>query len=102
MNTASPAEEAIYNAARQFADSDKLSAYLDLACDGNQTMRKRIESLLSAMPEAEDFFEKNATNVSKLPGFTDACATVTTPLSEDLGTLIGRYTLLQMIVERGV
>ena len=79
MNTASPAEEAIYNAARQFAGPGKLSAYLDLACDGNPAMRKRIESLLRATPGAEDFFERNAVNVSKLPGLTDAEASVMTP-----------------------
>ena len=101
MNTASPAEEAIYNAARQFADPEKLSAYLDLACDGNPAMRKRIESLLRATPEAEDFFDRNAVNVSKLPGLTDAGATVTTPIAEGPGTAISRYTLLQMIGDGG-
>jgi serine/threonine protein kinase len=101
MNTASPAEEAIYNAARQFADPEKLSAYLDLACDGNPAMRKRIESLLRATPEAEDFFDRNAVNVSKLPGLADAGATVTTPITEGPGTVISRYTLLQMIGDGG-
>ncbi|MEI6784873.1 MAG: serine/threonine-protein kinase, partial [Verrucomicrobiota bacterium] len=101
MNTASPAEEAIYNAARQFADPEKLSAYLDLACDGNPAMRKRIESLLRATPGAEDFFDRNAVNVSKLPGLTDAGATVTTPIAEGPGTVISRYTLLQMIGDGG-
>ena len=101
MNTASPAEEAIYNAARQFADPEKLSAYLDLACDGNPAMRKRIESLLRATPEAEDFFDRNAVNVSKLPGLADAGATVATLIAEGPGTAISRYTLLQMIGDGG-
>ena len=101
MNTASPAEEAIYNAARQFAEPEKLSVYLDLACNGNQAMRKRIESLLRATPEAEGFFGRSAVNVSKLPGLTDAEASVMTPIAEGPGTVIGRYTLLQMIGEGG-
>jgi eukaryotic-like serine/threonine-protein kinase len=101
MNTASPAEEAIYNAARQFADPDKLSAYLDLACDGNPAMRQRIESLLRATPAAEDFFARNAVKVSKLPGLTDAGATLTTPIAEGPGTVISRYTLLQRIGDGG-
>ncbi len=101
MNTASPAEEAIYNAARHFADPEKLSAYLDLACDGNPAMRQRIESLLRATPEAEGFFGRSAVNVSKLPGLADAKATVTTTIAEGPGTVIGRYTLLQMIGEGG-
>ena len=101
MNTASPAEEAIYNAARQFTDPQKLSAYLDLACDGDPAMRKRIESLLRATPAAEGFFDRNAVNVSKLPGLTDADATVPTPISEGPGTVISRYTLLQKIGDGG-
>ena len=60
MNTANRAEESIYHAARQFADAEKLSAYLDLACDGDPVMRKRIESLLRVTPEAEDFLDRNA------------------------------------------
>ena len=99
MNTASPAEEAIYNAARQFANPEKLSAYLDLAFDGSPAMRNRIESLLRATPEAEDFFDRNAVNVSKLPGLADA--TAVSPIAEGPGTVISRYTLLQMIGDGG-
>ncbi|MCL4177893.1 MAG: protein kinase [Verrucomicrobia bacterium] len=101
MTTASPAEEAIYNAARQFADPERLSAYLDFACEGNPPMRERIASLLRATPAAEDFFGRNAVNVSKLPGLTDADATVPTPLAEGPGTVISRYTLLQRIGDGG-
>ena len=101
MNTASPAEEAIYNAARQFTDPEKLATYLDLACDGNPMMRERIASLLRATPAAEDFFDRNAVNVSKLPGLTDADATVPTPIAEGPGTVISRYTLLQKIGDGG-
>ena len=101
MNTASPAEEAIYNAARQFGDPEKLSSYLDLACDGNPSMRKRIESLLRATPEAEGFFARNAVDVSKLPNLTDDGATVMSPIAEGPGTVISRYTLLQMIGDGG-
>ncbi len=101
MNTTSPAEEAIYNAARQFADPRKLSAYLDLACDGHPAMRQRIDSLLRAMPEAEGFFDRNAAKVGNLPGLAEAEATVTTLISEGPGTVIGRYTLLQVIGEGG-
>ena len=102
MNIASPAEEAIYNAARHFAGPEKLSAYLDLASDGNPAMRQRIESLLRATPEAEGFFDRNAVkNVSELPGLANAQATVMSPILEGPGTVIGRYTLLQQIGEGG-
>ncbi|MHC1764346.1 MAG: protein kinase [Verrucomicrobiia bacterium] len=101
MNTASPAEEAIYNAARQFTDPEKLSAYLDLACDGNPAMRERITRLLRATPAADHFFDRNAVNVSRLPGLTDADATLPRPVVEAPGTVISRYTLLQMIGDGG-
>jgi serine/threonine protein kinase len=65
-------------------------------------MRQRIESLLRATPEAEDFFDRNAVNVSKLPGLTDAEATVMTPIAEGPGTRIDRYKLLQQIGEGGM
>jgi len=99
--TASPAEEAVFNAARQFADPQKLSAYLDLACDGNPAMRKRIESLLRATSAADDFFDRRAVDVSNLPGLIDAGAPAMTPIAEGPGAVIGRYTLLQMIGEGG-
>jgi len=41
-------DDSIYHAARQFADPKQLSAYLDLACDGNPALRGRIENLLRA------------------------------------------------------
>ncbi|MBI4664495.1 MAG: protein kinase, partial [Verrucomicrobia bacterium] len=62
-------------------------------------MRERIESLLRATPDAEAFFGRNAVNVSKLPDLTEA--TVTTPIAEGPGTVIGRYTLLQKIGDGG-
>ena len=99
MNTANSAEEAIYNAARQFANPEKLSAYLDLACDGNPAMRRRLESLLRGAPAAEGFFDRNAMNVNKLRGLADA--TAVSPIAEGPGTVIGRYTLLQMIGDGG-
>ncbi len=99
--TASPAEEAIYNAARQFADPEKLSAYLDLACDGNPGMRKRIESLLRATPAANDFFDRKALEVSKLPGLIDSGIPAMPLMAEGPGTVISRYTLLQKIGDGG-
>jgi eukaryotic-like serine/threonine-protein kinase len=101
MNTTSPAEEAIYNAARQFTDAEKLSAYLDLTCEGNAALRERIARLLRARGGADDFFDRNAVNVSRLSGVADATASVTTPIAEGPGTVISRYTLLQKIGDGG-
>lgn len=49
------------------------------------------------MPEEEDFFGRNAVNVIKLTGLTEIQSSAMTLLAEGFGTVIGRYTLLQMV-----
>src|SRR5881396_3083915 len=89
MNGADPAEEAIFSAARFFRDSEKLSAYLDLACDGNPELRGRIERLLGAAPDADDFFERNPAPLEQVIAPLEAGATIAGAISEGPGTLIG-------------
>src|SRR5438876_733655 len=101
MNGADPAEEAIFSAARFFRDSEKLSAYLDLACDGNPELRQRIERLLGAAPDADDFFERNPAPLEQVIAPLEAGATIGGAISEGPGTLIGRYKLLEKIGEAG-
>jgi hypothetical protein len=60
MNKPDQLEEAIFNAARQFADSEQLRTYLDAACKNNPEMRRRIERLLGVSSEADDFFQRHA------------------------------------------
>src|SRR5881409_3629085 len=101
MNGADPAEEAIFSAARFFRDSEKLSAYLDLACDGNPELRRRIERLLGAAPDADDFFERNPAPLEQVIAPLEAGATIGGAISEGPGTVIGRYKLLEKIGEGG-
>src|SRR5438876_4601996 len=101
MNGADPAEEAIFSAARFFRDSEKLSAYLDLACDGNPELRQRIERLLGAAPDADDFFERNPAPLEQVIAPLEAGATIGGAISEGPGALIGRYKLLEKIGEGG-
>lgn len=94
-------EMAIFNAAKQFSDPRQLAAYLDVACEGKPGLRQRIERLLRASAQADDFFQRNAgpSAAERLP--SDGRSTVVTPISETPGTSIGRYKLLQKIGEGG-
>src|SRR5205085_627155 len=48
--------ERIFHAALE-CEPDKLSAYLDSACYGDEDLRRKIESLLSSDQQATDFIE---------------------------------------------
>ncbi|MCI0539421.1 MAG: hypothetical protein L0Z50_29785, partial [Verrucomicrobiales bacterium] len=96
MSEPDAAQEAIFNAARQFTDADKLPAYLDLACEGKPELRGRLERLLAASGEADAFFGRVGAQAA------EPLATAVTPLTERTGTRIGRYKLLQIIGEGGM
>src|SRR4051794_6273506 len=98
-NRANQAEEAIFNAARLFSDATKLSAYLDLACEGNPDLRRRIQRLLGAATGADDFFQRNSAGFKHLIAPLEACVSIGSSASENLGTIIGRYKLLEKIGE---
>src|SRR6185436_571992 len=101
MNGADPAEEAIFNVARLLQDSEKLSAYLDLACDGKPELRRRIERLLGAAPAADEFFKRHSAPFGQVITPLEAGAIVGNSISEGPGTIIGRYKLLEKIGEGG-
>ncbi|MHC5003306.1 MAG: protein kinase domain-containing protein, partial [Planctomycetota bacterium] len=82
--------EAIFTEAIGRRGHDAREAYLDGACRGDAALRDRVEALLRAADEADEFLEEAATGA-------------TGPLSEleGPGATIGRYKLLQKIGEGG-
>jgi serine/threonine protein kinase/WD40 repeat protein len=98
VNEADPLEEVIFNAARQFADTDKRRQYLDLACEGNSDLRQRVERLLRTSGDADAFFGRNAAFAAQVVAPVLGTPPPT-PVAEQPGTRIGRYKLLEQIGE---
>jgi serine/threonine protein kinase/Flp pilus assembly protein TadD len=79
----------IFAEALRLTNTAERQAYLDRACAGNLALCQEVESLLSAYEQAGDFFD----HTIQLPEPDVAL--------ERLGTMIGRYKLLQKIGEGG-
>jgi len=92
MNPPADREVLILNAALELPPEQR-AAYLDQACVGDPKFRQRIEELLKADAEAEQFLNQPA-NLSERP-------TSILPIAEKPGDTIGRYKLLQQIGEGG-
>src|SRR5262245_39083218 len=78
--------EVIFNTALQKGSAVERVAYLDGACASDADLRARVETLLRAYEEADGFLQPAAAEPSA---------------AEGLGTVIGRYKLLQLIGEGG-
>jgi len=110
MNSILRQEEEIFDAARQLADAVQRKAFLDQACAHDPGLRARVEELLVALGEAEQFFAEGISTVRSQGGDLHA---LTNPEAERLGvasrlaaeervgTRIGRYKLLETIGEGG-
>jgi serine/threonine protein kinase len=85
-------QDDIFLKAREFADTVQQAAYLAEACGGNAELRQRIETMLRDAEKAERFFGAEGT-IAVAPA---------SPVTEGLGTVIGRYKLLQKIGEGGM
>jgi serine/threonine protein kinase/tetratricopeptide (TPR) repeat protein len=86
-------EESIFGIARKIDSPDARDAYLAQVCGNDQALRERVASLLSAHADAASFLESPA------PEF-DATSAQTS--SEEPGTIIGPYKLLEQIGEGGM
>ncbi len=103
-----PAE--IFESARQIAEEFERRAFLEEVCAGDVLLRKRVEALLEAADEADDFFDKSTSAVTQAiaeihaetgsDGIAEALSAYL-PGEEPIGTRIGRYKLLQKIGEGG-
>ncbi|HEU5396724.1 MAG TPA: serine/threonine-protein kinase [Verrucomicrobiae bacterium] len=85
-------EEALFDAARNLPSAAARRAFLDQACGNNAELRRRLEELLQAGAEAENFFEQG------LPPRGPRPAPSPTALEF---SHVGRYKLLQKIGEGG-
>ena len=103
-------EEELFETARQMAGGAKRRAYLQEACGEDEGLRRRIEALLAAGDEAEDFFAEGSRAVAgtlaslqSSRGLAGAAAAVSAhlPGEEPIGTWIGRYQLLRKMGEGG-
>ena len=84
--------ESIFSDALEMSTEDR-SAYLDKVCGDDVRLRARIEALLKACEESEDFLE--------VPPIAPDVTADDCPLAERVGTVIGRYKLLEKIGEGG-
>ena len=84
--------EAILYEALRLADARQRVTYLDASCGTNTRLRADVDSLLRA-------YEGQA-GVLRAP--SDLFDELTEPISEEPGTLIGRYKLLERIGEGGM
>ena len=83
----------IYLAALERETAEERSAYLEDACAGNPELRRRVERLLEAQRKS---------GASWNPRLPKSAATVDHPITEQPGTVIGPYKLLQQIGEGGM
>ncbi len=99
MTSAAVNEEEIFSAALAIPGPDARAAFLDSACGGDPAVRERVTALLAAEMRSRGGFMSQQSE----PGA--ATFQVRTenliPLTEQPGTRIGRYKLLQMIGEGG-
>src|SRR5947207_9404348 len=88
-------EVTILNAALEIQASER-AAYLEQACTGDPALRQRVEQLLLALEQAEDFLDAPPTGLD-----FQRTARLPIPLVEKPGDTIDRYKLLQQIGEGG-
>jgi tRNA A-37 threonylcarbamoyl transferase component Bud32 len=106
MTDPSPAE-VIFFAALEKATPAERAAYLDEACAGNETLRRRVEAMLAAHPRVGQFLERpvaEAEGVAALGGGENAAADLSflAPPSEpgSLGRL-DHYEVLEVVGKGG-
>ncbi|HMC89080.1 MAG TPA: serine/threonine-protein kinase, partial [Gemmataceae bacterium] len=94
-------ERAIFIAALEMDDPEKRAAYLVAACAGDADVRRRIERLLGAHDEASSILDRTTAPQGEIET-PPTTAAEQQAVPEGLGTLVGRYKLLQEIGEGGM
>src|SRR5881296_3406233 len=65
MSDAASLEESIFNVARQLSHPQDRAAYLSHACADSQLLRERIERLLAAESQADQFLANNPLEIQE-------------------------------------
>jgi eukaryotic-like serine/threonine-protein kinase len=91
MNTEPNQEKALFNEALELPEAER-AAYLKGACRGDNQLLARVERLL-AVQERSEALLRSGPQAAQLP--------TETSVTESVGTVIGRYKLLQKIGEGG-
>src|SRR2546430_2753094 len=94
MNVPQRKEVVMFNAALEFSSEAERAAYIAQACAGDDVLARKVHALLQAHHEAEDFFQ----GATACGGASVSAAVLT----EKIGTVIGRYKLLEKIGEGGM
>src|SRR5262245_45065103 len=97
--------EEIFSAVRHMASAEERAAYLDAACDNDALLRARVEALLQAEADAITVHTSRERAVTELNASRPPADTPVTklhiPASEQPGSRIGPYRLLQLLGEGG-
>jgi serine/threonine protein kinase/tetratricopeptide (TPR) repeat protein len=84
--------ETIFLGARDLSLPQERAAFLDQACGRDRALRERVEGMLNAERKADHFLANNPLELdAPAPG----------AVLENVGTMIGRYKLLQQLGEGG-
>ncbi len=94
MTASPPDNEAIFHAARGIPDPDRRRDYVREACGGDEARIAHIEALLVAAYGPDSLLDRPA---ACLP-----MVTIDQPATENLGTVIGPYKLIEQIGEGGM
>jgi len=103
MNASNPAmnpdpqrEAALFQAAAQLTSAAR-ATFLDGACHGNPALRQRLEALLAAHEQSEGLLAEVAAPLARATVKLEVAAAP----DEVVGTMIGRYKLLERVGEGG-
>ena len=99
-------EKAVFDAALEVTDPVQRKLFLDQACAGDAELRTAVEELLATQGDAEQFFAESASSLTAMASELESAVAQTEErgelaAEEKLGTVIGRYKLLQKIGEGG-
>jgi len=92
MSDSAPDAKQIFLEALVRQSPEEMQGFVDKACGDNAELRIRVEELLRAHGEVGNF----------LGGPPSVAPTIDQPVTETLGTVIGRFKLLQRIGEGGM